>query len=141
MPSRRPDTAPRAWCARSLDERRDRWRPLFRARLAPLAADARSLTEAALQLNARAWGLWGIEFRADSTPDVLSPFQARPAQQAHASTLCDGACPLVGRLAEGPGCLLWSFRVTASPPAPGLCGHRTLPCAPHSCVTLHEMPA
>jgi len=38
-------------------------------------------------------------------------------------------------------CLLWSFRMTASPPAPGLCRHCTLPCAPHSFVTLHEMPA
>ena len=84
------------------DERRDRWRPLFRARLAPLVADARSLTEAALQLNARAWGLWGIEFRADSTPAVLSPFQARPPQQAQAVTLCGGACPLRGSLVDSP---------------------------------------
>ena len=62
---------------RSLDEPRDRWRPLFRERVAPLAAGARSLTEAALQLNARVWGLWGIRFQANSTPEVLSPFQAR----------------------------------------------------------------
>ena len=63
----------------SLDEPRDRWRPLFRARLPALVAEAHSLTEAAVTLNARVWALWGIRFRADSTPDVLSPFQARHA--------------------------------------------------------------
>lgn len=60
-----------------MDERRDRWRPLFRARLAPLVAGAGSLTDAALRVNAGVWALWGIRFKADSTPDVLSPFQAR----------------------------------------------------------------
>lgn len=73
---------------RSLDEPRDRWRPLFRERVAPLAAGARSLTEAALQLNARVWGLWGISFKADSTPEVLSPFQAWLCMQTVAVRQC-----------------------------------------------------
>ena len=56
--------------------------------MAPLAAGARSLTEAALQLNARVWGLWGIRFKANSTPDVLSPFQARLSMQTVAVRQC-----------------------------------------------------
>lgn len=87
-------------CGHSLDEPRDRWRPLLRGRLAPLVVSARSLTEAALRLNARVWDLWGIRFRADSTPDVLSPFQARPAEPGHlALALCVAAAEQVPWLA------------------------------------------
>lgn len=51
-------------------------------------AQARSLTEAALQLNARVWGLWAIRFKADSTPEVLSPFQARLLWLSMQTSLC-----------------------------------------------------
>ena len=61
----------------SVDEPRDNWRGLFFSRFLPLVQDARSLSEATLILNRDIWGIWGIIFEANQTPDIMSPFQVK----------------------------------------------------------------
>ncbi len=58
-----------------MDEPRDNWRPLFFQRFLPLIQDARSLSEAALILNENIWSIWGIVFKPNQTPEIMSPFQ------------------------------------------------------------------
>ena len=61
--------------AGSVDEARDDWRGLFFMRFMPLVERASSLSEAALILNRDIWGIWNITFKANQTPDIMSPFQ------------------------------------------------------------------
>ncbi len=61
----------------NLDEPRDAWRAVFTRTLTPLVANATSLTDAALRLNRDMWALWGIVFKANQTPMILSPSQVR----------------------------------------------------------------
>lgn len=60
---------------RSVDEPRDDWRGLFFTRFMPLVEGASSLSEAALILNRDIWAIWDITFKANQTPDIMSPFQ------------------------------------------------------------------
>lgn len=59
----------------NLDEPRDDWRILFSQALSGLVKDAKSSTEAAQILNRDVWSLWGIVFKADQTPEIMSPSQ------------------------------------------------------------------
>ena len=65
-------------CCR-VDERRDNWRPLFQERFSPLLSDAAGISEAALTLNREIWQFWNITFKANQTPDIMSPFQVLSA--------------------------------------------------------------
>ena len=58
-----------------VDERREDWRLLFQERFSPLISGATGLSGAALTLNREIWQLWNITFKANQTPDIMSPFQ------------------------------------------------------------------
>ena len=59
----------------SVDEMRDNWRPLFHERFNPFIINATGISEAALLLNQNIWPIWNITFRANQTPDIMSPSQ------------------------------------------------------------------
>ncbi len=59
----------------SLDEPRDAWRAAFHPMLQDMVIGAKSTTEAAQLLNRDLWGLWGIVFKPDQTPEIMSPTQ------------------------------------------------------------------
>ena len=59
----------------SVDEPRDNWRAMFFQRFLPLVQNASSLSEAALTLNKEIWSIWGITFKSNQTPEIMSPFQ------------------------------------------------------------------
>ena len=48
---------------------------MFFQRFLPLVQNATSLSEAALILNKEIWSIWGIAFKSNQTPDIMSPFQ------------------------------------------------------------------
>jgi hypothetical protein len=60
-----------------VDEPRDAWRPLFFSRFLPLIKYATTLSKAALILNKEIWSIWNVTFKANQTPDIMSPFQVR----------------------------------------------------------------
>ena len=55
------------------------WRPLFHERFSPLVQSATGISEAALLLNQNIWPIWNITFKANQTPDIMSPSQVRVA--------------------------------------------------------------
>ena len=59
----------------SVDEMRDDWRPLFYERFSPLVQSATGISEAALLLNQNIWPIWNITFKANQTPNIMSPSQ------------------------------------------------------------------
>lgn len=84
---------------RNLDEPVDNWRPLFYQLFKPLVVNASSLTEAAQILNRDIWKIWGIHFKADQAPEILSPSQTIKAGYASCSGLSIflvNACRAVG---------------------------------------------
>jgi hypothetical protein len=114
----------------SLDEPREDWRSLFWPLLRPLVAGARTPGEAALLLNKQMWGIWGVHFRADQAPEILSPGQVIAAGYGSCSALSimlASACRAVGvpaRVAGARG---------RAPPARA--------CAPPACARLGAAPA
>ncbi|CAL5223901.1 g6497 [Coccomyxa viridis] len=70
-----------------VDERRDNWRPLFQEHFSPLISDAAAISEAALTLNREIWQFWNITFKANQTPNIMSPFQVIDAGYASCTGL------------------------------------------------------
>ncbi len=66
----------------NLDEPRDDWRLLFQPLMAPVVANASSITEAAQVLNRDIWAMWGIVFKPHQTPDIMSPSQVGASSAA-----------------------------------------------------------
>ncbi len=64
----------------SVDEARDTWRPLFWECFSPLVQAASGVSAAVLSLNKNIWSLWNITFKANQTPDIMSPFQVHILQ-------------------------------------------------------------
>lgn len=62
----------------SMDEDRDGCRHSFQPLVTPLVSNASSISEAALMVNHHLWSMWGIYFKPNQTPDILSPTQVRP---------------------------------------------------------------
>ncbi|KAL6757256.1 hypothetical protein V8C86DRAFT_2629536 [Haematococcus lacustris] len=111
----------------SLDEPRDEWRQLFVDRLAPLVAGATSSTQAAQILNAKIWDLWGIRFKADQTPDIMSPAQVIAAGYASCTGLSIflvAACRAVGIPARVAGTPEWAATLPSWGPDVHLVGGR-----------------
>ncbi len=80
MPVSKPASLPAHVCySCRVDERRDTWRPLFQERFSPLIRDAAGISEAALTLNREIWQFWNISFKANQTPNIMSPFQVPSA--------------------------------------------------------------
>eukprot|EP00877_Chromochloris_zofingiensis_P010566 jgi/Chrzof1/5763/Cz16g14270.t1 len=95
---------------RNLDEPVDNWRPLFYQLFKPLVVNASSLTEAAQILNRDIWKIWGIHFKADQAPEILSPSQTIKAGYASCSGLSIflvNACRAVGIPARVAGTPSW----------------------------------
>ena len=63
--------------AHSADEPRTQWRPLFFNVLADWVRNCTSISEAALLINQRLWGLFHVHFQPNCTPDIMSPAQVR----------------------------------------------------------------
>lgn len=85
----------------NLDEERDftTWRPMFHALFSPLVAPAKSITEAAQILNRHIWSFWGIYFKPQQTPEIMSPTQTIRAGYASCTGLSIflvNACRAVG---------------------------------------------
>lgn len=59
-----------------MDEDRDGCRQFFRPFTEPLIQDLETIGEAALEVNRRLWDFWGIHFKGNQTPEILSPTQA-----------------------------------------------------------------
>ena len=59
----------------SLDEDRDGCRHAFRPLVTPLLGNATTTGEAALQINKLLWSTWGIKFKPNQTPEIMSPTQ------------------------------------------------------------------
>ena len=59
----------------SLDEDRDGCRHAFRPLVTPLLGNATTAGEAALQINKLLWSIWGIKFKPNQTPEIMSPTQ------------------------------------------------------------------
>ena len=68
------------------------WRALLHRKLAPLVANASSVTDAAQRVNKRLWSLWDppIVFVADQTPAIMSPFQV--LSHRHGEALPSARC-------------------------------------------------
>ena len=84
---------------RNLDEPYDHWRPDFYDRFAPMVEGATSITEAAMILNRDIWKIWGLVFKSDQAPEVLSPSQVIKAGFGSCSALSIflvDACRAVG---------------------------------------------
>jgi len=72
----------------SLDEPRDAWRPLMWAAVPQLVQGARSVAEAAQAVNKGVWALFGgLYFKADQTPEIMSPSQVLAAGYASCTGL------------------------------------------------------
>jgi hypothetical protein len=71
----------------SLDEPREDWRSLFWPLLRPLVAGTSTPGEAALLLNKQIWRIWGVHFKADQAPEILSPSQVIRAGYGSCSAL------------------------------------------------------
>ncbi|KAG2441674.1 hypothetical protein HXX76_003292 [Chlamydomonas incerta] len=61
----------------NLDEPREDWRSLFYEKFSPLVRGTDSLLDAAREINYRIWDLgdWNITFKAEQTPEIMSPSQ------------------------------------------------------------------
>ncbi|PNW71410.1 hypothetical protein CHLRE_16g653150v5 [Chlamydomonas reinhardtii] len=72
----------------SLDEPREDWRSLFYDKFSPLVKGTDSLLEAAREINYRIWDLdgWNITFKAEQTPEIMSPSQVL----SHGYASCTG---------------------------------------------------
>jgi transglutaminase-like putative cysteine protease len=101
---------------RSLDEPYDHWRPDFFDRFAPMVEEAASITEAAMILNRDIWSIWGLVFKSDQAPEILSPSQVIQAGYGSCSALSIflvDACRAVGipaRVAGKEGIAQGGFR-------------------------------
>lgn len=58
-----------------LNEPRDSLRKSFHKIFTPWLLNTSTITEAALLLNKDLWKVWGIHFKANQTPEILSPSQ------------------------------------------------------------------
>lgn len=76
-----------------------------------MVANAASLSEAAQILNRDIWRIWGIHFKSDQTPEIMSPSQTIAAGYASCTGLSIflvNALRSVGAQRSMPGCLLSS---------------------------------
>jgi hypothetical protein len=83
----------------NLDEPRENWRSVFYPLFKPMVAGTSSLAEAALLLNKEIWSIWGIHFKSDQAPEILSPSQVIKAGYGSCSALSIflvNACRAVG---------------------------------------------
>lgn len=65
----------------SMDEDRDGCRHSFRPLVEPMVEGVESAGKAALLINKKLWsipGVWHITFKANQTPQILSPSQVTP---------------------------------------------------------------
>jgi transglutaminase-like putative cysteine protease len=93
---------------RNLDEPIDQWRADFMERFSPMVTSASDILEAAAILNQQIWKIWGIYFKADQAPEILSPSQVIAAGYGSCSALSIfyvDACRAVGIPARVAGAL------------------------------------
>ncbi|GFR45390.1 hypothetical protein Agub_g6769, partial [Astrephomene gubernaculifera] len=96
----------------NLDEPREDWRSEFYARFAPMVSGTTSILDAAVALNYQIWtsGGWNITFKAQQTPDIMSPSQVIEAGYASCTGLAIflvNACRSVGIPSRVAGIAEW----------------------------------
>ncbi|WP_231956442.1 transglutaminase domain-containing protein [Posidoniimonas polymericola] len=94
-----------------VNERRDRWRADFYARLKPLVADSKSAGEAATVLNNQVFKLLGVRYSTKRAKADQSPYESTESGLASCtglSVILIDACRAVGVPARFVGVPLWS---------------------------------